>query len=216
MERLSRPAAAHLSGQAATRRRQFKPNPRWRESESRKNRVDERAHFKRFKRSHKEFMALAQPIERTNFTRSNGNGAGKGMQGIVHLPESLPSKQHWREVFRNLWYRFEREWEPVVVNKQIDSVTMPKWVAIAILGAMLAFMAQSYWRSSDQRDMIIELKTEVRMSRESEAEKSRQLKEQADLNQVRIEAVTGELKTIKGMLSMQQMATLENTKRGNN
>lgn len=161
-------------------------------------------------------MALAQPIERTNFTKSNGNGAGKGMQGIVHLPESLPSKQHWREVFRNLWYRFEREWEPVVVNKQIDSVTMPKWAVIAIFGAVLAFGAQSWWRASDQRDMLIELKTELRMAKEYEAERTKELKAQSELNKVYIDNMTNQLNTIKGMLSAQQLNQVEAAKKGSN
>lgn len=161
-------------------------------------------------------MALAQPIDKTNFTQSNGHGPASGMQGIKHLPDSLPSKQHWREVFRNLWYRFGREWEPVVVNKQIDSVTMPKWAVIGIFGAVLAFGAQSWWRASDQRDMLIELKTELRMAKEYEAERTKELKAQAELNKVYIDNMTGQLNVIKGMLSAQQMNAVENTKRGNN
>lgn len=155
-------------------------------------------------------------IEHKRHTSSNGGSTAKGMQNILHLPDTLPAKQHWRERLRAWWHRLERQWEPVTVNKSIDSVTMPKWIAIGILGAILTFGIQSWWRGSDQRDMIIELKTELRLSREYEAERARQMKEQAELNQVRIEAVTGELKTIKGMLSSQQMAALENAKRGNN
>lgn len=161
-------------------------------------------------------MALAQPIDKTNFTQSNSYGAHRGMQGTTHLPESLPSKQHWREVFRNWWYRFEREWEPVVVNKSIDSVTMPKWIAIGILGSVLAFGAQSWWRASDQRDMLIELKTELRMAKEYEAERSKELKAQSELNKVYIDNMTGQLNVIKGMLSTQQLTAVEAAKRGNN
>ncbi len=154
-------------------------------------------------------MALAQPIDRTHFTKSNGNGAGKGVQGIAHLPESLPSKQHRREVFRNWLYRFTREWEPVTVNKSIDSVTMPKWIAIGILGAILTFGIQSWWKASDQRDMLIELKTELRMAKEYEAERSKELKAQSELNKVYIDNMTNQLNTIKGMLSAQQLSQVE-------
>jgi hypothetical protein len=178
--------------------------------------VDEHQHFTRFKDSHRQGMALAQPIDRTNFTKSNGNGAVKGMQGITHLPETLPIKQHWREVWRNWWYRFEREWEPVTVNKQIDSVTMPKWAVIAIFGAMLAFGAQSWWRASDQRDMLIELKTELRMAKEYESERTKDLKSQSELNKVYIDNMTNQLNTIKGMLSAQQTNQVESGRKGNN
>jgi len=178
--------------------------------------VDEREHFKRFKRSHKEFMALAQPIDTTHFTRSNGHGPVKGMQEIKHLPDTLPTKQHWREVFRNLFYRFGREWEPVTVNKSIDSVTMPKWIAIGIFAAVLGFGAQSWWRASDQRDMLIELKTELRMAKEYEAERGKELKTQSELNKVYIDNMTNQLNVIKGMLSAQQLTTVEAAKRGAN
>ena len=171
--------------------------------------MDERQHFIRFKRSHREFMALAQPIDKTHFTKSNGHGAAKGMQGITHLPDVLPAKQHWREVFRNSWYRFTREWEPVTVNKSIDSVTMPKWAAIGIFGAVLAFGAQSWWRASDQRDMLIELRTELRLAKEYEAERTKELKSQSELNKVYIDNMTNQLNTIKGMLSAQQLSQVE-------
>lgn len=185
------------------------------ESESRFYFVDVHTHLKRFKRSHRQ-MALAQPIDGTNFTRSNGHGALKGMQGIKHLPESLPAKHHWREVFRNLLYRFEREWEPVTVNKSIDSVTMPKWIAIGILGAVLTFGVQSWWRSTDQRDMLIELKTELRLAKEYDAERAKEAKQQQELNKVYIDNMTGQLNVIKGMLSAQQMNAVENAKKGSN
>ena len=161
-------------------------------------------------------MALAQPIGKTNFTQSNGNGTHKGMQGIKHLPDTLPTGQHWRERFRNWWYRFGREWEPVVVNRSIDSVTMPKWIAIGILGAVLTFGVQSWWRASDQRDMLIELKTELRLAKEYDAERAKELKAQSELNKVYIDNMTNQINTIKGMLSAQQLNQVEGSKKGDN
>ena len=160
-------------------------------------------------------MALVE-VESKRHTSSNGGGSAQRMHEVLHLPDTLPAKHHWRDKLRAWLHRAERQWEPVTVNKSIDSVTMPKWIAIGILGAVLTFGIQSWWRGSDQRDMIIELKTELRLSREYDAERARQLKEQAELNQVRIEAVTGELRTIKGMLSTQQTTALDNAKRGSN
>lgn len=99
------------------------------------------------------------------------------------------------------------------MNKQIDSVTMPKWIAIGILGAVLTFGVQSWWRASDQRDMLIELKTELRMTKEHEAERAKQLKDQAEINKVYIDNMTNQLNVIKGMLSQQQINEAE--RRGN-
>jgi hypothetical protein len=164
-------------------------------------------HFTRFKRAHKR-MAL-KSLGSTYTTSSNGGTSAKAMQGVLHLPDALPAKQHWRDAFRSLWYRFTREWEPVTVNKSIDSVTMPKWIAIAILTATLGFGIQSWWKSSDQRDMLIELKTELRLAKEYDAERARQIKEQNDLNKVYIDNMTSQLNVIKGMLSQQQLNAAE-------
>jgi len=177
--------------------------------------VDERRHFTKFRGLHRQGMAVAQ-FERQRHTSSNGSKPAKPMQVVEHLPDSLPAKQYWRDLFRSLWHRFEREWEPVTVNKSVDSVTMPKWIAIGILGSVLAFGAQSWWRASDQRDMLIELKTELRMAKEYEAERSKQLKEQAELNKVYIDNMTGQLNVIKGMLTAQQNSAVEAAKRGGN
>lgn len=138
------------------------------------------------------------------------------MQEVLHLPRHLPARQHWRDRIRSWWHHFQRGWEPVTVNKQIDSITMPKWIAIGILGATLTFGIQSWWRASDQRDMLIELKTELRLAKEYDAERSKQLKEQNELNKVYIDNMTNQLNIIKGMLSAQQINAVEAAKRGNN
>lgn len=122
----------------------------------------------------------------------------------------------WRERIKSGWFRLKNQWEPVKVNKSVDSVTMPKWIAVGILGSVLAFGAQSWWRASDQRDMLIELKTEIRMAKEYEAERTKQLKDQAELNKVYIDNMTNQLNVIKGMLSLQQITAVEAAKKGTN
>ena len=138
------------------------------------------------------------------------------MQDVLHLPDSLPVTFRFRDRLRAWWHRLEKEWEPITVNKHIDSVTMPKWIASAILVAMLAFAGTSWWRLSDQRDMLIELKTEVKLAKESEIERSKQLREQADLNKVYIDNMTAQLNIIKGMLSAQQLNAVEGARKGSN
>ena len=176
--------------------------------------MDERGHFYRFKRLHKEGMAVA--VERDRFTSSNGGSSAKRMHEVLHLPDALPAKSYWRERFRSWWHRVERQWEPVVVNKHVDSVTMPKWIASAIFVSMLAFIATSWWRSSDQRDMLIELKTEIRIQKEFEAERAKEMKAQGELNKVYIDNMTNQLNVIKGLLTAQQLSAVESSRKGNN
>jgi hypothetical protein len=177
--------------------------------------VDERGHYERFKRLHKEGMALAQ-IERARPTSTNGSKNAHKMQDVLHLPDALPAGLRWRDHVRAWWHRLEKEWEPVRVNKQIDSVTMPKWIASAILVAILGVGATSWWRLSDQRDMLIELKTEIRIEKEFEAERSKEAKAQADLQKVYIDNMTNQLNVIKGLLTAQQLNAVESTRKGTN
>lgn len=145
---------------------------------------------------------MALRVARSHDTASNGQSATSGMQGILHLPDKLPLWMRVREYFK-------KGWDPVTVNKHVDSITMPKWIASAILVAMLGFGAASWWRASDQRDILIELKTEIRIAKEHDAEKAKELKEQAELNKVYIDNMTNQLNVIKGMLSVQQLNAVE-------
>lgn len=101
----------------------------------------------------------------------------------------------------------------MTVNKSIDSVTMPKWIAIGIFGAMLAFMAQSYWRSSDQRDMLIEMRTEQRIAKEAKMAEDAEQKAQVAEEKAWREIMHGNQKKIEGMLTQQQIDALERIKK---
>ena len=173
--------------------------------------MDERGHFDRFKRLHKEGMALA--VGRERFTSSNGGSSAKRMHEVLHLPDTLPAKQHWRERLRSWWHRVERQWEPITVNKSIDSVTMPKWFVIAILTGAIGYGIQSSWRSSDQRDMMIEMKTELRLAKEAALAKDTEDKARAAEEKAWREVMNGNQKKIEGMLTQQQIDALERLKR---
>lgn len=162
-------------------------------------------------------MALAG-VERPRHISSNGGQSAEKMQGALHLPEYLPPKAHARETLRNWWYRFTREWEPVVVNKHIDSVTMPKWFVIAILTAAIGYGIQSSWRSADQRDMMIEVKTELRLLKEAKTVEDAERKAQTAEEKAWREIMHGNQKKIEGMLTQQQLDALDRMKRssGNN
>lgn len=155
-------------------------------------------------------MSVTKRIEKPSPTSSNGGKVQTALQGIIqprkHLPDSLPWWMVWR-------IRLTKGWEPVTINKHIDSITMPKWVASAFLVAFLGFAAASWWRQSDQRDMLIELRTELKLAKEYEAERTKQLKEQAEINKVYIDNMTNQLNTIKGMLSAQEMDAMRQMQR---
>jgi hypothetical protein len=169
-------------------------------------------HGAKFKAAHRHSMALAH-IDRARHTSSNGGSSAKALQGIKHLPDSLPSKLHWREKIKGWWYRFEREWEPVTVNKSIDSVTMPKWIAIGIFTAMLAFLAQSWRESSAQRDIMIEMKTELRLMKESKTVEDAERKALSAEEKAWREIMHGNQKKIEGMLTQQQLDALDRVRR---
>lgn len=165
-------------------------------------------HFAHFRTAHRQSMALAQ-VEKQHSTSSNGSTSARTMHDVLHLPEQLPLGMRIRVYLK-------KGWDPITVNKHIESITMPKWIASAILVAVLAFAATSWWRLSDQRDMLIELKTEIRMQKEFEAERTKEFKAQTDLNKVYIDNMTNQLNVIKGMLTAQQLNVVESTRKGSN
>jgi len=103
-------------------------------------------------------------------------------------------------------------WEHVTVNKQIDSVTMPKWVAVCILGAFLAFMGQSWWARSTDHDAMIEIKTELKLTKEALMAKQKEDTDNQHEMQAWREVMNGNLKEIKGMLSQQQLDLIDKRK----
>lgn len=158
-------------------------------------------------------MAQLRTIEQPSPISSNGGSAKMALQGTIqrnfHLPDTLPWWMVWK-------IRLTKGWEPVTINKHIDSITMPKWVASAILVAFLGFAVTSWWRASDQRDILIELRTELKLAKEHEAERARELKEQAELNKVYIDNMTNQLNVIKGMLTAQERSAFERAQKGDN
>lgn len=157
-------------------------------------------------------MAVVHRIEKPHIS-SNGEDTQAGLQGTIdrnfHLPNELPFWMRWK-------IRLTKGWDPVVVNKHVDSVTMPKWVASTILVSILGFGISSWWRASDQRDLLIELRTELKLAKEHEAERAKELKEQAEINKVYIDNMTSQLNIIKGMLSAQQLNLIDRAEKGRN
>ena len=103
-----------------------------------------------------------------------------------------------------------------MVNKSIESVTMPKWIAVALFGAFLTFAGATWWRSSSEHDTLIEIRTELRLAKEAQIEKDRILNGKLnDLDNWK-DVMNGNMKEIKGMLSQQQIDALSQIKRQSN
>lgn len=103
-----------------------------------------------------------------------------------------------------------------MVNKHIDSITMPKWIAAGILAAFLAFMAQSWWARSADHDAMIRIETRLEEAiKATEKAQTEQNARNGDMQAWR-EVMNGKLSEIKGMLSQQQIEALDkNGKRKN-
>jgi len=89
---------------------------------------------------------------------------------------------------------------------------MPKWVAVCILGAFLAFMGQSWWARSTDHDAMIEIKTELKLTKEALMAKQKEDTDNQHEMQAWREVMNGNLKEIKGMLSQQQLDLIDKRK----
>lgn len=156
-------------------------------------------------------MWVERTIERQPHIRSNGEDASETMQGINHLPDSLPWTIQVREWLRRSF--ISQGWERVVVNKSVDSVTMPKWVASAILIAILGFGVQSWWARSSDHDTMIRIEARLEALRESNSKVEAEQKATNSDMQAWREVMNGNQKQIIGMLSQQQIDSLAQMKR---
>lgn len=124
------------------------------------------------------------------------------------------------QTFTQRWLSFLAKarpdnWERVTVNKNVDSVTMPKWIAVAILTAFLAFMVQSWWARSADHDAMIRIETRLEEAvKAAEKAQTEQNLRNGDMQAWR-EVMNGKLSEIKGMLTQQQIEELNKSKRKN-
>lgn len=154
---------------------------------------------------------LVERIEQRPHTRSNGHDVSETMQGSTHLDKALPWPIRVREWFRRMLYR--QGWEHVVVNKQVDSITMPRWVASAILVAILGFGVQSWWARSADHDTMIRIETRLEAMRDAANKVELEQKATNSDMQAWREVMNGNQKQIIGMLSQQQLDALQQLKK---
>lgn len=144
--------------------------------------------------------------------RQRVNNNGSGLHRVLDEPKASKPKTltPWKRFLQLLPAKaLPSNWEHVIVNNSVDSITMPKWVASAILIAVLGFGVQSWWARSSDHDTMIEIRTELRLAKEANDKKDATVDGAVrDLNSWR-GVMDGNIKEIKGMLSQQQLTALD-------
>lgn len=137
--------------------------------------------------------------------RTGSNGE---MQGTLHHLRH-PKKSWYERLQERLPDSVARalpsNWERATVNKQVESITMPKWIAVGLLSAMVLFGYGAYTKSSEQRDTLIRIETKLENVERNYAEQQRVNGD----NQAWRETMNGHVREIKGMLTQQQINALE-------
>ncbi len=96
-----------------------------------------------------------------------------------------------------------------VAGRQVSGFVVPTWAAGVILAALLGSVGFLYNRIGDQRDMLIEMKTELRLSKEHDLEYRGEFKNTLNVQKVYIDNLKSELVTVKTLLSPQQLRTID-------
>lgn len=121
---------------------------------------------------HRDRMAVNQ-IERPSFTKPNGNGISDPAE--VLYESVLPPPTAWQRLFK---------WEKnlIVAGKTIEKgLVLTPTMGLTIILALASIGGTMYYRMSDQikakdeayqqqRDMLIEIKTELKIQKEHELE----------------------------------------------
>lgn len=144
--------------------------------------------------------------------RTNGN-SGR-LHRVLDIPEPVTNERD------TLWKRikdaFPTPEEIQVGTRQVTGFVIPHWAAGVTLAAILTCMGFLYSRLSDQRDMLIVLQTKLEERSKYESDVMHSVKEQGDMNRVYVDNLTNQVNLIKGMLTQQQLRTLDRNKRTEN
>lgn len=118
--------------------------------------------------------------------RERTNGTGR-LRDAKHLPQPAPSDNV------TLWQRVKAllptPEELTVAGRAVKGLVVTPTMGLTIILAIATMMGGLYWRMSDQieakdtayqqqRDMLIEIKTELKLSKEHEAEARQRLEQQ--------------------------------------
>lgn len=184
--------------------------------------MHEHDRFTRFRGLHRQSrMQVVRDIERPSQT--NGHGAAKKLQDSLHLPVKLPFWTRVRESVRRAFFGVAQPEILNVAGRTVSGLVVPYWAAGVVLAAVLSgfgFMYKSMDSRIDakdeayqaQRDMLIEIRTELRLSKEHDLEYRNEFKTTQKVQQLQID----QLNIMKALLNPQQQQTIERNIRRDN
>lgn len=111
--------------------------------------------------------------------------ANGGSQRALHIPKPHVSQNDtlWQRILR----LFPTPEDLIVAGREVKGFIVPHWAAGVILAAMLSIGWAVYNQISSQRDMLIEIKTELRIYKEHDAEFKRKQIENHELQDLKIQ-----------------------------
>lgn len=74
-----------------------------------------------------------------------------------------------------------------VAGRAVKGLVVPHWAAGVLLAAMISIGWATYSKIADQRDMLIEMKTELRLAKEHELEYRNEFKTKLSVQQLQID-----------------------------
>lgn len=138
-------------------------------------------HHEHFRSSHRHGMSVSK-IDETRFTKHEGNGssAARTLQEALHLPRE-----------RTFLEKLFKPENLTVAGREVKGFVIPHWAAGVLLAAILGGMGYMYRSFSGeqqvQREMLIEMKTELRLAKEHELEYRNEFKTKLNVQQLQIE-----------------------------
>lgn len=131
-------------------------------------------------------MADAVPDVHTHSreARRRTNGTGK-LHGIGHAPQVVATESLWEQLKRSL----PTPEELIVAGRAVKGIVITPTMGLTIVLAIATMMGGLYWRMSDQiadkdsayqqqRDMLVEIRTELRLKKESDERDRQRLEHQ--------------------------------------
>lgn len=125
-------------------------------------------------------------IDRTLTVRLNALHAQHARErvktnGKLHevLQPEKPSPRWWEKYFKleNL----------TVAGREVKGLVVPHWAAGVLLAALISIGWTTYSKVAEQRDMLIEMKTELKLAKEHELEYRNEFKTKLNVQQLQIE-----------------------------
>lgn len=154
-------------------------------------------------RREKELIDDVDVHARTQETRRRTHSNNGNLHRVFDAPQVAQHVTLWEQIRST----FTEELE--VAGRTVTGFVVPHWAAGVLLATILGAFGFMYSRLSDQRDMLIEMKTELRLAKEHESEYRQEFKTKLNVQQLQIDLQAKELVAVKTVLTPQQLKTAE-------